>query len=74
MTMGDGTDTEGDGEAPHFVRPRIVVGVLLFGLVAVLALIDAISPDYQLDSIQLGLMLGTGGVILGVEPLRRLLK
>lgn len=63
-----------DGEAPHFIRPRIIVGLLLFGLVAVLALIDAASPDYTLDSIQLALMLGTGGVILGVEPLRRLLR
>lgn len=64
----------GDESESHFVRPRIVVGVLLFVLVAVLALIDAASPDYALDSIQLGLFLGTGGVILGVEPLRKLLK
>ncbi len=64
----------GDEDAPHFIRPRILVGVLLYVLVAVLALIDALSPDYNLDSIQLALMLGTGGVILGVEPLRKLLK
>lgn len=48
--------------------------MLLYALVAVLALIDAASPDYALDSIQLGLLLGTGGVLLGVEPLRRLLR
>lgn len=46
----------------------------MFGLVVVLALVDAGSPDYQLDNITLGLMLGTGGVLLGVEPLRRLLR
>ena len=71
----DGEDTgSGPDESPHFIRPRILVGVLLYLLVAVLALIDALSPTYNLDSIQLALMLGTGGVILGVEPLRRLLK
>ena len=51
-----------------------MAGLLIYGLVAVLALIDAASVDYTLDSIQLGLLLGTGGVLLGVEPLRRLLK
>lgn len=65
---------EHDDDVPHYVRPRIVVGVGLFALVGVLALFDALSRDYALDSIQLALMLGTGGVILGVEPLRRLLK
>lgn len=63
-----------DEDVPHYVKPRIVVGVGIFGLVGVLALFDAIRPDYMLDSIQLALMLGTGGVILGVEPLRRLIK
>ena len=46
----------------------------MFVLVAALALWDATHADYAFDSIQLALMLGTGGVILGVEPLRRLLK
>lgn len=66
--------TQEQDEAPHFIRPRTLAGLLLYGLVAVLALIDAASPEYALDSIQLGLLLGTGGVLLGVEPLRRLLK
>ena len=58
----------------QFIRPRTLAGLLLYGLVAVLALFDAASPTYQLDNIALGLMLGTGGVLLGVEPLRKLLK
>ena len=65
--------TEPD-DGSHFLRARTVAGLLIYGLIAVLALVDAASPEYQLDSIQLGLMLGTGGVLLGVEPLRRLLK
>lgn len=65
--------TEPD-EGRHFLRARTVAGLLIYGLVAALALLDVVSADYQLDSIQLGLMLGTGGVLLGVEPLRRLLK
>lgn len=66
--------TEPENEETHFIRPRTVAGMLMFGLVAVLALFDAASADYQLDNITLGLMLGTGGVLLGVEPLRRLLR
>ena len=67
------TDSQGD-EGTHYLRARTVAGLLIYGLVALLALLDAAFADYQLDSIQLGLMLGTGGVLLGVEPLRRLLK
>ena len=73
----DPADTNGAGDAndsAHFIRPRTLAGLLLYGLVAVLALLDAASPTYSLDNIALGLMLGTGGVLLGVEPLRRLLK
>ena len=58
----------------RFIKPRTLAGLALYGLVCILALIDAASPDYSLDSIQLGLMLGTGGVLLGVEPLKRLLR
>lgn len=46
---------------------------MLLGLVIVLALIDAISDKYAVDSIQLGLILGTGLVLLGVEAGRKLL-
>lgn len=63
-----------EDEPQHFLRARTVAGLLIYLLVAVLALIDTVNPDYTLDSIQLGLMLGTGGVLLGVEPLRKLLK
>jgi hypothetical protein len=48
-------------------------GLLLIGLVVALALIDAISVEYSVDSIQLGLLLGTGLVLLGVEAGRKLL-
>lgn len=46
---------------------------MLIGLVIVLAIIDAASRDYAVDSIQLGLLLGTGLVLLGVEAGRKLL-
>lgn len=61
-------------DSGHFIRPRTLAGLLLYALVAVLALFDAASPEYTFDNVALGLMLGTGGVLLGVEPLRRLLK
>lgn len=63
-----------EDDSGPFLRARTVAGLLIYGLVAALALLDVASPTYSLDSIQLGLMLGTGGVLLGVEPLRRLLK
>ena len=63
-----------DDDGPAFIRARTAAGLLIYGLVVVLSIIDAGTIEYQLDSIQLGLMLGTGGVLLGVEPLRRLLK
>ncbi len=71
-TVHEGGEDANDGF--RFIRPRMLAGLLLYSLVAVLAIYDAISPEYSLDNIALGLMLGTGGVLLGVEPLRRLLK
>jgi len=72
--MSTGPDSEDANDGLRFIRPRTLAGLLLYILVAVLAIFDAISPDYSLDNIALGLMLGTGGVLLGVEPLRRLLR
>jgi hypothetical protein len=63
-----------DDDGAKFIKPRTIAGLLMFALVCVLALLDAASPDYTLDSVQLFAMLGTGGVLLGVEPLKALLK
>lgn len=60
-------------ERPYYGRARIAGGLMLIGLVIVLALIDAVSDTYSVDSIQLGLLLGTGLVLLGVEAGRKLL-
>ena len=62
-----------DDGRPYYGRARIAAGLLLIGLVCVLALIDSLRPDYSVDSIQLGLLLGTGLVLLGVEAGRKLL-
>ena len=62
-----------DGGAPYYGRARIAGGLALIGLVIVLAILDSLRVDYTLDSIQLGLLLGTGLVLLGVEAGRRLL-
>ena len=57
---------------PPFNRERAIGGLFLIGLVGVLALIDAMRPDYQLEAFPLFLMLGTGALLLGVEGIRRL--
>lgn len=56
-----------------FGRARVAAGLVLIGLVAILSVLDAVSDRYQLDSIQLGLMLGTGLLFLGVEAGKRLI-
>jgi hypothetical protein len=66
-------NTEPD-DAEAFIRPRTVAGILMFGLIAALALMDSVRPDYTLDTVTLGLLSGTGTVLLGVEPLKRLIK
>jgi hypothetical protein len=63
----------GRDDVPYYGRARITAGLMLIGLVIALALIDALSFDYSVDSIQLGLLLGTGLVLLGVEAGRKLL-
>ena len=65
-------DTNGTGY--DFGRARVVAGLGLTFLVVVLMTIDAISVDYMLDSVQLALLLGTGGTLLGVEVLLRRLS
>ena len=62
-----------DGGAPYYGRARIAGGLaLIFGAI-VLLLVDALSRDYSVDSIVLGLILGTGVVLLGVEAGRKFL-
>jgi hypothetical protein len=63
----------GNGGPYDYGRARVAAGLALIVLVIALTLIDAASTDYSVDSIQLGLLLGTGLVLLGVEAGRKLL-
>lgn len=63
----------GDGGTPYYGRARIIGGLILIGLAAVLMIADAISDKYNVPDIQLGLILGTGMVLLGVEAGRYLI-
>jgi hypothetical protein len=69
---GDVDGSNGRGTAP-FNQARAIGGLLLLGLASVLALIDAFRPDFTVDSIQFGLLLGTALLLLGVEAGRKLL-
>lgn len=60
-----------DDERPYYGKARTVAGLLLFVIAGLLALLDAILPDYSIDSIPFGLLLGTGSLLLGVEGIRR---
>lgn len=46
----------------------------MFVLAIAVMLIDAVSPDYSADTIQLGLVLGTGSVLLGVDAVKKVLR
>lgn len=59
---------------PEFSGARAAGGLLMLALVVVLALIDAFSIDFTVDSIQFGLLLGTALALLGVEAGRKLLS
>ena len=63
----------GSSDRPYFGRARTAAGLLIVVLVSVLGLLDAWSPEFQFDSIQLGLLLGTALLFLGVEAGKRLL-
>jgi hypothetical protein len=61
--------TGGPDGRPYYGRARILGATLLYAVAGVLTLIDAFRPDYAVDSIQLGLLLGTASVLLGVEAI-----
>lgn len=56
-----------DDDAGHYVIARRAGGLLLLGLVAVAFTIDVFLESYTFDSVQLGLLLGTACVLLGVD-------
>lgn len=58
---------------PYYGRARIAGASLLYGVAAVLTVLDAFRPDYAMDSIQLGLLLGTATVLLGVEAIQKVI-
>jgi hypothetical protein len=62
-----------DGGAPYYGRARIAGGLALIFAAITLLVVDALSRDYSVDSIVLGLVLGTGIVLLGVEAGRKLI-
>lgn len=59
--MGD--DSRRDG----FDRPRVLVAGAFTGLVSVLAIIDALSTEYTLDVVTLGILVGIIAGLLGIE-------
>jgi hypothetical protein len=63
--------SNGTNGPPYYGRARIAGGLLLLGLVVVLALIDTVRPDFALEPIPLGMLLGTSLLMLGIEAGRR---
>ena len=62
-----------DDGTPYYGKARIAGGLALIFAAIVLLVLDAFNKEYQVDSITLGLLLGTGIVLLGVEAGRRYL-
>lgn len=59
----------GPDGAPYYGRARIALAIILGVAAGVLLLIDSLRADYAVDSVQLGLLLGTASVLLGVEAI-----
>lgn len=59
------------GEPGSFYRPRAAAGLLCILIVCVLALLDVLTADYQLDKETLFLLLAAGGTLLGVDIIQR---
>lgn len=65
----------GNGSDPSpYVKARIVAGLILISGVLILAIIDAMSDTYSFELGPMGLMLGTGTILLGVEAIRRIVS
>jgi hypothetical protein len=58
----------GNGRNGDYSEVRRIGGLILIGLVFVLALWDAASPEFHLDPIELGLLLGAGLLLFAVDP------
>jgi hypothetical protein len=66
--------TEGsDGDHPFYGRARIYLAGILVIVASALALIDALSTEYTLDVVHLGMFLTTAALLLGVEGLKRIM-
>lgn len=61
----------GNGTPPPYSKARAAGGLFCIVTAGVLAVIDAVSEVYTLELGPMALLLGTGGVLLGVEGIRR---
>jgi hypothetical protein len=64
--------TGNERDVPYYGKARIRLAALLIATACLLAIIDALSAEYEVSIGVLGLLLGTAGVFLGVEALKRL--
>lgn len=58
---------------PAFSKARAVGGTAILGVAGILMFIDSQRTDYALDSVQLGLLLTTSLLLLGIEGIRKVL-
>ena len=67
-----GSLTPGGSDGPYsYGRARAIFGSLCIVVGLALVLLDSIRAIHTVDSIVLGLIFGTGTVLLGVEAVRR---
>lgn len=58
---------------PPFNQARVIGGLALLGLVVAIELIAAVAHN-PVDTVQLGFILGTAAILLGVEGGRWLIR
>jgi len=71
----NGRDVDGaDPDALGLSTARVVAGMALIIAAIALMFVDAYSVEFKMDPIELGLMLGSGMLLLGVEAAKALLR
>jgi len=63
-----------DPDALGLSTARVVAGMALIVAAIALMFVDAYSVEFKMDPIELGLMLGSGMLLLGVEAAKALLR
>lgn len=62
------------GSPLPFAQARTVAGLAFAAAACLIAIIDALRPEVEVDGFQFFLLCGTAGLLLGVQGIERFMK